>query len=96
MTAVSVFLIGAVLACALAYAEDQHNQVARERIRRQEAEAWADHFEAEADTLRCENTRLREQLATVQGLHAERTRQLLAQNYWIIDSNVAWKRRRQQ
>jgi hypothetical protein len=31
---------------------------------------------------------LRERNAHLQELHAERTRQLLAKNYWIIDHNV--------
>lgn len=96
MTAVSVFLIGAVLACVLAYAEDLANKLASERIHRQEADDWAAHFEAEAETLRCENARLSDQVATLQMLYAERTRDLLAHNYRIIENNVAWKRRRQQ
>ncbi len=96
MTAVSVLLIGCVLVSVLIYAEDRANELARERIRRQEADDWAAHFEAEAETLRCEKVRLCDQVATLQMLYAERTRDLLAHNYRIIETNVAWKRRRQQ
>jgi len=32
----------------------------------------------------------------LQMLYAERTRELLAHNYRIIETNVAWKRRRQE
>lgn len=96
MTAVAVIACLVVAVVAMAYTEDKRNELARERIRRQEADAWAERFEGEAETLRCENARLRNQVATLQHLHSERTRELLAQNYWIIETNVAWKRRRQQ
>lgn len=92
---VGLLLLVATL-CAIGYAVDCRNDLARERIRRQEGDAWAEHFEAEAESLRCETARLREQVATLQMLYAERTRELLAQNYRIVDANVAWKRRRQQ
>ena len=96
MTAATVLACLAVAVCALAYAEDRSNELARERIRRQESEIWAERFEGEAETLRCENARLRNQLATLQHLHSERTRELLAQNYPVIAANATWKRRRQQ
>lgn len=96
MTTIFVLLIGCVLVGVIIYAEDLTNKLARERIHRQEADDWAAHFEAEAETLRCENARLSDQVATLQMLYAERTRDLLAHNYRIIEINVAWKRRRQQ
>lgn len=95
IAAVGLLLLVAML-CAIGYAMDCRNMLALERIRRQEADDWAAHFEAEAETLRCENARLSEQVATLQMLYAERTRDLLAHNYRIIETNVAWKRRRQQ
>ena len=96
MTAVAVLACLAVAVVALAYTENSRNELERERIRRQEADAWAEYFEKETETLRCENVRLRDQVATLQMLYAERTGDLLAHNYRIIETNVAWKRRRQQ
>lgn len=87
MTAVAVLVCLAVAVCALAYTENSRNELERERIRRQEADARAEHFEAEAETMRCEKSRLSDQVATLQMLYAERTREMLAQNYWIIDRN---------
>ncbi len=95
IAAVGLLLLVAML-CAIGYAMDCRNMLALERIRRQEADDWAERSEADADGLRCETARLREQLATVQAPHAERTRQLLALNYPIIADNLAWKRRKQQ
>ena len=96
MTAVTVGLLLVAVLCAIGYAVDCSNMLARERIRRQESDAWAERLEADAESLRCESARLREQVATLQMLYAERTRDLLAHNYRIIETNVAWKRRRQQ
>ena len=94
MSSMVMLLLLAALVAALAYAEDRRNELARERIRREEADAWAEQFEREAQALAAERDRLRKQLATVQEMHAERTRQLLAQNYYIIHENI--ERRRQQ
>ena len=96
MSSMVMLLLLAALVAALAYAEDRRNELARERIRREEADAWAEQFERDAENQRTENARLSEQVATLQMLYAERTRDLLAQNYMIIATNVAWKRRRQQ
>ena len=59
---------------------------------RHESEAWADRWESQAVKLAQVNGDLRRQHASLQALYAERTRQLLAQNYGIIQANVAWKR----
>ena len=88
IAAVGLLLLVAML-CAIGYAMDCRNMLALERIRRQEADDWAERFEAEAETLRCENARLSDQVATLQMLYAERTRDLLAHNYRIIETNVA-------
>ncbi len=96
MTTISVLLIGCVLVGVIIYAEDLANKLARERIHRQEADDWAAESERHAAAMATECARLRDQVATLQMLYAERTRDLLAHNYRIIATNVAWKRRRQQ
>jgi hypothetical protein len=96
ITTAAIGIMAIALIAALAYAEDRRSALARERIRREEADAWAEQFERDAESMRTENARLSEQVTTLQMLYAERTRDLLAQNYMIIATNVAWKRRRQQ
>lgn len=87
-----------LLALATAYAVldawQQRRNLRRLRIRAEEAEAWADEYQREAAALDAECVRLRNQVATLQMLYAERTRELLAVNFRIIATNVAWKRRR--
>lgn len=68
----------------------------RQRIERETVSDWADEYQREAAALDAECVRLRNQVATLQMLYAERTRELLAENFRIIATNVAWKRRRQQ
>lgn len=96
MTAAALALLAIAAICALAYAEDQRNMACRERIRREEADAWCEQSEQQAAALAAECGRLREQIAALRVLNTERTRDLLAQNYLIIAANVAGKRRRQQ
>ena len=80
-----------------------HAQYQAQRIRAEQADDWSDYWQhwseewrdratatladatAEINTLREHNTHLQE-------LHAQRTRQLLAKNYWIIDHNIQWRR----
>lgn len=95
MSNVILLLLGAVCVCAIGYAIDSRNALARERIRREEADAWAEDFEQQAAALAAECDRLRERLGVLQMLYAERTRDLLAQNYLIIATNVKGKRRSQ-
>jgi gas vesicle protein len=94
ITIAAIWIMAIALLAALAYAEDRRSALARERIRREEADAWAEQFEREAQALAAERDRLRKQLATVQEMHAERTRQLLAQNYYIIHENIERRRQR--
>jgi transposase len=68
----------------------------RQRIERETVSDWADEYQREAAALDAECVRLRNQVATLQMLYAERTRELLAENFRIIATNVALKRRRQQ
>ena len=75
-----------------------HGQAEAQRIRAEQSddwqhwsEEWRDRAERATATLAdatAEIHTLRERNAHLQELHAERTRQLLAKNYWIIDHNV--------
>ena len=96
MTSAAVLASLYVTIAALAHAQEQRIRLDRERIRREEADAWSDQFEAEATALSAENARLRRELAASQAQYTERTRQLLAQNYYIIHENIEYKRRRQR
>lgn len=73
---------------------EARREAERQRIERETVSAWADEYQREAAALDAECGRLRNQVATLQMLYAERTRELLAANYRIIATNVAWKRRR--
>jgi len=86
----------AIAAAGLAiYAWQEHMQTIAHRIRAEEADSWADFYQETAKALadqiaaiRSERDTLRERNAHLQALHAERTRQLLAKNYWIVDHNI--------
>lgn len=86
------------LAAAWLYAvvEDERARRARQQIRAEEAEAWADEHERTATVLAGELDRLRERHATLTELYGEAVRRLLAWNYIHIDRNLAWKRRNKQ
>lgn len=73
---------------------EARREAERQRIERETVSAWADEYQREAAALDAECGRLRNQVATLQMLYAERTRELLAVNFRIIATNVAWKRRR--
>ncbi len=73
----------------------QRGRTERMRIRAEEADSWADFYQETAKALadqitaiRSERDTLREHNTHLQELHAQRTLQLLAKNYWIIDHNV--------
>ena len=73
----------------------QCGRTERMRIRAEEADSWADLYQETAKALadqiaaiRSERDTLRERNAHLQALHAERVRQLLAKNYFIVDLNV--------
>ncbi len=77
----------------------QRGRAERMRIRAEEADSWADLYQEAAKALadqiaaiRSERDTLRERNAHLQALHAERTRQLLAKNYTVIDRNIQWRR----
>lgn len=94
MTAAALLVAWLAAVVALAYAQEQRIRLDRERIRREEADAWADQFEREATALSTENARLLRELAASQAQCSERTRQLLAQNYYIIHENIERRRQR--
>ena len=94
MTAAAMLVAWLAAVVALAYAQEQRIRLDRERIRREEADAWADQFERDATALRTENAQLRRELSTSQAQCSERTRQLLAQNYYIIHENIERRRQR--
>lgn len=93
LVAIALLLIVAWLWVDLA---DARRAAAKQRIERETVSDWADEYQREAAMLDAECVRLRDQVATLQMLYAERTRELLAVNYRVIATNVAWKRRRQQ
>lgn len=101
-------LAGIVALCAILLAAVWywHGQAEAQRKRAEQADDWSDYWQhwseewrgrAEratatlADMTEEYNT-LRERNTHLQELHAERTRQLLAKNYWIIDHNIQWRR----
>ena len=64
------------------------------RIRAEEAEAWADEHQREADAANAELDQLRERHAVLLELYAQLVRHALAQNYIVIERNLEWKRRK--
>ncbi len=93
-TALCLFLLAAVWYWHAQY-QAQRGRTERMRIRAEEADSWADFYQETAKALadqiaaiRSERDTLRERNAHLQALHAERTRQLLAKNYWIVDHNI--------
>lgn len=74
---------------------EARREAERQRIRAEEADAWADNHERTATALASELDALRERHATLLALHGEAVRHLLAFNYVIIHRNLEWKRRRQ-
>ena len=93
LVAIALLLIVAWLWVDLA---DARRAAKRQRIRAEEADAWADEDERTAAALRAELDGLRERYVTLTVLYGEAVRRLLASNYVIIDANLAWKRRRQR
>lgn len=79
-----------------------HAQYQAQRIRAEQSDDWSDYWQHWSEEWRDRAERatatladataeihtLRERNAHWQELHAVRTRQLLAKNYWIIDDNV--------
>lgn len=79
-----------------------HGQAEAQRKRAEQSDDWSDYWQHWSEEWRdraeratatladatAEINTLRERNAALQALHAERTRQLLAKNYWIIDHNV--------
>ena len=79
-----------------------HAQYQAQRIRAEQSDDWSDYWQHWSEEWRGRAERatatlaaateeintLRERNAHLQALHAERTRQLLAKNYWIVDHNV--------
>ena len=75
---------------------DARRVAAKQRIRAEEADAWADEYERTAAALRAELDGLRERHATLTELYGEAVRRLLAVNYVVIYRNLEWNRRRSQ
>ena len=92
LTAVILALSASANVVALAYTRAACRRLRAEITRRQEADAWADRWEAEAVALVQALGDLRRQHAALEELYCERTRQLLARSYEIIECNVVWKR----
>ncbi len=74
---------------------DARRVAAKQRIRAEEADAWADEHERTATALASELDGLRQRHATLTELYGEAVRRLLAVNYVVIHTNLKWKRRRQ-
>jgi hypothetical protein len=72
---------------------EARREAALQRIRAEEAEAWAEDYERTANALAGELDGLRERHVTLTELYGEAVRRLLAWNYVVIDRNLAWKRR---
>ena len=62
-------------------------------VREQEADAWAEETRLQRDAAIEECDSLAAKNASLQALTCERTRQLLARSYEIIECNVEWKKR---
>jgi hypothetical protein len=89
------FLLALALAYAVLDAWQQRREVRRQRIRAEEADAWAGEHERTATALAAELDVLRQRHATLTQLYADAVRLLLAANYIVIHRNLEWKRRRQ-
>lgn len=87
--------LGLVAAWLWVDLSEERRVAAKQRIRAEEADAWADEHERTATALAAELDGLRERHATLTELYGEAVRRLLANNYVIINRNVEWKRRRQ-
>lgn len=74
---------------------EERRVAAKQRIRAEKADAWADEYERRATALAAELDGLRERHATLTALYGEAVRLLLAVNYVVIHRNLEWKRRRQ-
>lgn len=88
MTALDLacFLLVVLIAACItlvAYARQEHDAATRQRIRAEEQAAWADHFQADADAARRRLHVLERRYITLQTLHAEASRKLLARNFAI-------------
>ncbi len=87
--AVIIMLAAAVLA-VLAWQE--HAAATHQRQRAEEHWCWAELHRTEADAARARLHVLERRYATLQTLHAEKTRLLLARNYPIIEAHVIARR----
>ena len=89
------FLIGllAPLCAVLAWMwHDAEQECRRLRIRAQEVELWCELQDEELDAVRRRLEAAERRHATLQTLHAEKTRLLLARNYPIIEAHVIARR----
>lgn len=89
--------VAGLLACASivlwAALEEERSRRARQQIRAEESEAWADEYERSATVLAAELDQMRERHAVLSELYAQLVRTVLAQNYIVIERNLEWKRR---
>jgi hypothetical protein len=91
--AIAVIINLATVAAVLAVlAWQEHAAAIHQRQRAEEHWCWAELHRTEADAARARLHVLERRYATLQALHAEKTRLLLARNYAIIEAHVMARR----
>lgn len=91
--AIAVIIMLATVAAVLAVlAWQEHAAAIHQRQRAEENWCWSEFHRTEADAARARLHVLERRYATLQTLHAEKTRLLLARNYPIIEAHVIARR----
>lgn len=86
-----IMLAAACIALAIT-AWQEHAAAIHQRQRAEENWCWSELHRTEADAARARLHVLERRYATLQALHAEKTRLLLARNYPIIEAHVIARR----
>ena len=93
--AIAVIIMLATVAAVLAVlAWQEHAAAIHQRQRAEENWCWSELHRSEADAARARLHVLERRYATLQALHAEKTRLLLGKNFTLIERNVrrqVWK-----
>lgn len=92
----AIILMAFALIALAAYAWQQRQRASSQQQRGDENWMWAELHRQEADAARERRHVMERRYATLQSLYANLVRQRLAENFTLIERNVAWKRQRRR
>ncbi len=93
MSALIVAALSAILLVLIVYAWREHDRVACQRKRAEEADSWAQWWEDVAEEQGRQIKGLRAERDQIRALYTDLVRRRLADNYWIVDRNISGRSR---